>query len=453
MTAAVTRPFRLAAVAIMIAQAAAAGDDAPRPRAEVLQEAFIDVAAKVLPSVVAVTVRKAGDAAPPQGSGVIIDKAGHIVTNEHVVRGAETITVVLPSGRSYKAQLKGADPRSDLAVIRIAAKEPLTPIKWADSDKLKIGQWAVAVGNPFGFSNTLTVGVVSAVDRPLPPPAMSMLRMRSGRDVYYGALIQTDAAIGPGNSGGALVDLRGRLIGINSLVGSDARSGRGVGFAIPANHVKGRLEALKAGKAIRYGWLGVRPKDLRGSLSAAFGMQEGQGVLVDQVVEKSPAAEAGIKRGWVITRFGGRKVESTDRLMMIVGMAEVDTEIKMIVRNPLGKDPAKDIELTVKLGERPHVAARPPAGDAPPIAVGWRGMELAPVTGKSGGVPVAEVQPGSPAAVAGLRNGMRVDEVGARITSMIPVQSKETFDKAVAKLTGPVLIHAEPAGYLVIEEK
>ena len=345
--------------------------------------------------------------------------------------------------------MTGADPRSDLAVIKFEPPGELTAIEWGDSDKVRPGQWAIAVGNPFGFSNTVTVGVVSAVNRPLPGWALESLRGRSGRDVYYGSLIQTDAAINPGNSGGALVDLEGKLIGLNSLIGADIRTGSGVGFAIPANLVRRRVGELKAGKDVRYGWLGVRLKDLAGPIARAFAVADGEGVLVDDVVKGSPAAKAGLLRGQVITAFAGHEISSTDELVLLVGAAEVGAVIELGVRNPNGE--SRRIKVTI--GER-RVVSPPEIATPEPVAFrGWRGLVVAEVEGAGGGVPVADVQPGSPAARAGLAPGDRVDEAGATAATIKAVNGQEHFEKAVSGLTGPVLLHCVRLGYVVVKEK
>jgi len=435
-------------------------------KAAALQREFVKVAEKVSRSVVAVISDRAlrgprGSGRPPVASGVIFDASGLIVTNEHVVRGVGEVTIVTADGRRLKGKVTGADARSDLAVVKIIPDAPgapnFVPIAWGDSDKVRIGQWAIAVGNPFGFSNTVTVGVVSGVKRPLPGWALESLRRRSGTEVYYGSLIQTDAAISPGNSGGALVDLEGRLVGINTLMGADIRTGAGVGFAIPANVVRKRVGDLKEGRRIRYGWLGVRLKDLAGPLAKAFGVTDGEGVLVDDVVPGSPAAKAGVVRGHVIRSFGGVAVGGTDQLVLLVGETKIDSVVELVLLDPRAKAGAKELKLKVTIGERRPAA---PLGteEGPPAEAllrGWRGVVLAEVEGAAGGVPIKEVQPGSPAARAGLVPGDRIDEIGTDAASMKAVNGHAQFKKAAAALgiERASLLHCVRLGYVVVEGK
>jgi len=224
------------------------------------------------------------------GSGVIIDGEGYILTNEHVISDADKITVTLPDGREFKGEVKGKDVRSDLAIIKINAKD-LPACALGDSDNLKIGQWVVAVGNPFGFAlqnpePTVTAGVISALHR-------SIGRIAPNRD--YGDLIQTDAAINPGNSGGPLVNLKGEIVGINVAIFSTSGGYEGVGFAIPINNAKKIISFLKEGKKILYGWLGVTVQDLSEDMAKYFGCPDKNGVLVGKVLENSPAQKAGMK--------------------------------------------------------------------------------------------------------------------------------------------------------------
>jgi len=447
-----------AALALAFARSAPCGEPGgqqPEGEARALRSAFVKVAEKVSRSVVAVISDRAATGArrAPAASGVIFDASGLIVTNEHVVRGVSEVTVVTSGGRRLKGKVTGADARSDLAVVKVEpGEDELVPIEWGDSDKVRIGQWAIALGNPFGFSNTVTVGVVSGVKRPLPGWALESLRRRSGTEVYYGSLIQTDAAISPGNSGGALVNLDGRLVGINTLMGADIRTGAGVGFAIPANVVRKRVDQLKAGERIRYGWLGVRLKDLSGPLAAAFGVADGEGVLIDDVVPRSPADKARIVRGQVIRSFGGVAVGSVDQLVLMVGEAKIGVEAEVVLLDSRAGE-AKELKVAVTIGERQ--SAEPAEDEGEPRAQfrGWRGLVLAEVEGAAGGAPVKEVQPGSPAARAGLVPGDRIDELGAGVASMKEVNGRQQFTKAAEGLEGAALLHCARLGYVVVTEK
>jgi len=444
-----------AALALAFARSAPCGEPGGGGgEAGELRSAFVKVAEKVSRSVVAVINDRAASGArrAPAASGVIFDAAGLIVTNEHVVRGVSEVTVVTSDGRRLKGKVTGADARSDLAVVKVEpGGDELAPIEWGDSDKVRIGQWAIALGNPFGFSNTVTVGVVSGVKRPLPGWALESLRRRSGTEVYYGSLIQTDAAISPGNSGGALVDLDGRLVGINTLMGADIRTGAGVGFAIPANAVRKRVGKLKAGERIRYGWLGVRLKDLSGPLAEAFGV--GDGVLIDDVVPRSPADKARIVRGQVIRSFGGAAVGSVDQLVLMVGEAKIGAEAEVVLLDSRGGE-AKELKVAVTIGERQSAGPAAAAEDEPQAEFrGWRGLVLAEVEGAAGGAPVKEVQPGSPAARAGIVPGDRIDELGAGVASMKEVNGRQQFTKAAEGLEGAALLHCARLGYVVVTEK
>ncbi|HOE26476.1 MAG: trypsin-like peptidase domain-containing protein [Candidatus Aureabacteria bacterium] len=321
-------------------------------RAASLQAAFIRVANEVGPSVVGVyNIRKArvaGFVVRPGGhfdldeffrqfdspierrsigSGVIIDPAGYILTNEHVVGNADAIEVMLPDGRRFEGRVAGTDARSDMAVLKIDA-ENLPAATLGDSDGVKTGQWAIAIGNPFGIVEenpmpTMTVGVVSALHRRLGGPAIG------GR--YYGDLIQTDAAINPGNSGGPLLNLNGEVVGINAAIISPSGAFAGIGFAIPVNRAKEVLQQLKEGKAIDYGWLGIGVQSLDRDLAAEFGVSDLLGALVVTIVPGSPAAAAGIAVGDVIRECTGVQVKDADALMEQIGTTRAGTTLRLKV--------------------------------------------------------------------------------------------------------------------------
>jgi len=238
---------------------------------------------------------------------VIIDKDGYILTNEHVVSDATQVKVKLSDGREFDAETKGVDKRIDLAVIKINAKN-LPVAKLGDSDELKIGQWVLAIGNPFGFAienpePTVTVGVVSALGRYLP--------VLGRRDRGYDDFIQTDAAINPGNSGGPLVNLKGEVIGINTAIITTSGGYQGLGFAIPINKAKKVIDKLAKGEKISYGWLGVNIQDLNEDLRNYFGIKEKEGVIVLKVYKDSPAEKGGIKEGDLILSFKSQPVKTT----------------------------------------------------------------------------------------------------------------------------------------------
>ncbi|MBN3040189.1 MAG: trypsin-like peptidase domain-containing protein, partial [Candidatus Omnitrophica bacterium] len=245
------------------------------------------------------------------GSGVIIDREGYILTNEHVVSRASEIRVKLSDGREFDAEIKGTDPRSDLAVIKIEA-DNLVAAKLGDSDNLKIGQWVIAIGNPFGFAidnpePTVTIGVISALNRNISDP-----RKRSGG---YVDLIQTDAAINPGNSGGPLVNLQGEIVGINTAIISTSGGYEGIGFATPVNQAKRILSKLIKGEKVLYGWLGVNIQDLNDDLRSYFGIKEKEGVIVLKIYKDSPAESSGLKEGDLILSFNNQSVKATRDLI------------------------------------------------------------------------------------------------------------------------------------------
>jgi len=257
------------------------------------------------------------------GSGVVVDAAkGYIITNHHVVDKADEITVTLRDKRKLKARLIGRDPDTDIAVIQVKA-DNLTALTFADSDKLRVGDFAVAIGNPFGLGQTVTSGIISALSR-------------SGLGIEgYEDFIQTDASINPGNSGGALVNLNGQLIGVNTAILSSRGGGNvGIGFAIPTALIKDVMQQLIEFGVVKRGRLGVYIQDLTPQLAKAFDMNNLRGVVVSQIMPQSPAAEVGLKAGDVITSVNGRDVENSSDLKNIIGLLRVGRKVDLvIVRN------------------------------------------------------------------------------------------------------------------------
>jgi serine protease Do len=269
------------------------------------------------------------------GSGVIVDKDGYILTNNHVVKDADEIKVKLSDDREFKGKVIGVDPKTDLAVIKIDSNH-LPVIKLGDSDKLRVGETVIAIGNPFGLNYTVTSGIVSATGR------------ANVGIADYEDFIQTDAAINPGNSGGALVNVRGELVGINTAIFSTTGGYQGIGFAIPSNMAKVVMESLiKKGKVIR-GWLGVTIQPLTPDLAKQFNIGDEKGVLVGDVVENSPAEKAGIERGDVIVEFDGKKVEDVTSLRNMVANTLPDKEVAIkLIRKGNPKT------VNVKIAEMP----------------------------------------------------------------------------------------------------
>ena len=269
------------------------------------------------------------------GSGVIVSTDGNILTNYHVIKDAEEIKVLLSDKREFTGKVIGTDPKTELAVIKIEAKD-LPSIKWGDSDKLKVGELVLAIGNPYGLNQTVTMGIVSAVGR------------ANVGIADYEDFIQTDAAVNPGNSGGGLVNAKAEIVGINTAILSKTGGSQGIGLAIPSNMAKTVIESLiSSGKVIR-GWLGVSVQSITPELAKQFNLKEENGALVSDVVENSPAEEAGIRRGDVIIEFNGKKVDEPYNLRNTVAstMPGDALELKFIRE---GKVKA----LTVKIGELP----------------------------------------------------------------------------------------------------
>lgn len=265
------------------------------------------------------------------GSGVIVDREGYILTNNHVIKDADEIKVRLSDKREFTGKVIGTDPKTDLAVIKINS-DNLPVIKWGDSDKLRVGETVIAIGNPFGLSQTVTSGIVSATGR------------ANVGIADYEDFIQTDAAINPGNSGGALVNVNGELVGINTAIFSTSGGYQGIGFAIPSNMAKVVMENLiKRGKVIR-GWLGVVIQPVTPELAKQFGLKEEKGVLVGDVVEEGPAEKAGIQRGDVIIEYDGRKVSEPSSLRNMVANTQPGKVVKIKILRE-GKE--KNLQVTI----------------------------------------------------------------------------------------------------------
>ncbi|MBM3250273.1 MAG: Do family serine endopeptidase [Candidatus Omnitrophica bacterium] len=381
------------------------------------------------------------------GSGVIIDPQGYILTNEHVISGADKITVTLPDGREFKGEIKGKDMRSDLAIIKINSTSlPTAPL--GDSDSLRIGEWAVAIGNPYGFAiqnpePTVTVGVISALHRGLG-------RVLS-RDRDYNDLIQTDAAINPGNSGGPLVNLKGEVVGINVAIFSTTGGYQGLGFAIPVNAAKRIISRLIEGKKISYGWLGVTVQDLNEDLVKYFNLPDKNGVLVAKVLEESPAQRCGIKESDVIRDFDGKPVTSTRELIALVSKTEVGRKVKMtIIRDK------KPVPVEVIVGERPQELEEAEEEGAVKPSGAWRGLKVEEITpeisrrfnlDEKKGVVVVDIEPGTPADES--------DLIVADVISNIkgnPVKGMADYNKAVKETKGDALI-GTGRGYFILKEK
>jgi len=268
------------------------------------------------------------------GSGFIISKEGYIVTNYHVVQGAKKINVTMLNGDTYEAQYIGGDEELDLAVIKIKPVKDLPVLEMGDSDKLQIGEWAIAIGNPLGFQHTVTLGVISAIGRKIPKPDGSG---------YYTNLIQTDAAINPGNSGGPLLNIYGQVIGINTAIINPSQA-MNIGFAIPINTAKRFINQIITTGKVEKAYLGVYVQTVTEALAKSLGLKVTKGVYVSQVENGSPAQKAGIKEGDVIVKFNGNQVERAEELTSLVRNYTPGVKVKLTI-NRAGKEQVLDVTL------------------------------------------------------------------------------------------------------------
>ena len=381
------------------------------------------------------------------GSGVIVDKDGYILTNEHVVSGAIEVKVKLSDGREFDAEVKGTDKRSDLAVIKINAKG-LPAAKLGDSDDLQIGRWVVAIGNPFGFAidnpePTVTVGVISALNRYL--PALGR------RDRGYDDLIQTDAAINPGNSGGPLVNLKGEVIGINTAIITTSGGYQGLGFAIPVNKAKKILDKLSTGEKILYGWLGVVIDNLNDDLRNYFGVKERVGIIILKVYKDSPAEEAGLKEGDLVLTFNKESVKTTRDLMRMVSTSDVGKRIPLeILRGD------KEMTIKVKIGKMPKEGEEIEEIEENSDKVNFRGLTIDDITPfykrqfrlkSDRGAVITDIEDGSIADESELQVGDVITKIENK-----EVKSKEDFESVASKVKGDCLIKTN-RGYSVLKNK
>jgi len=378
------------------------------------------------------------------GSGVIVTKDGYILTNNHVVDGAKELKVTLEDGHEYTAKVVGRDPKTDLAVVKIDAKNlPVVPM--ADSDKVQVGDVALAIGNPFGVGQTVTKGIVSATDRG-----------NMGIEAYEN-FIQTDAAINPGNSGGALVDIKGRLIGINTAILSRSGGSQGVGFAIPSDIARNVMESLIKNGHVTRGYLGVMIQNVTPALADEFKLKDSKGALIGDVVDDGPAAKAGFKPGDVILEFNGKSVRDSRHLQLTVADTKPGSTVPVeVLRNGDKKVlhvTVKQLPGTEQLAENSS-SENGDTGTLTGVAVSdidQQARREFNIPKDVKGAVVTQVEPGSAAAEAGLKPGAVIEDINHH-----PVKSSEEAVKLTENATDKrTLLRVWENGgsrYIVVDE-
>ena len=369
------------------------------------------------------------------GSGFIISSDGYIVTNNHVVEGADKVFVNLEGdsdrAHSLEAAVVGTDAETDIALLKVDAKRDLPVLNFGNSDTAEVGEWVVAIGNPFGLSNSVTAGILSA----------------KGRDIHAGPFanfLQTDASINPGNSGGPLINMAGEVIGINTAI---VASGQGIGFAIPSNLASRIVEELKSGKKISRGWLGVTIQDVDENAAKALGLKDAQGALIGSVLPDEPAAKAGLKAGDIIVRVGRDDIRNSTELLRSVADLKPGTDVKItVLRN------GKEFSTTVKLGERASQGMS--QGGAQEEGGTSLGLTIRPLNKEDArslqlpanteGLVILSVQPGSPAQEAGLRPGDVIQS--ANLTPVVSVDELASIVRKDGRERGAVMLQVNRRG-------
>ena len=382
------------------------------------------------------------------GSGFVVDAEGYIVTNNHVIADASEIVVTFSDGESLSATLVGRDPKTDMAVLKVEPETPLAAIVWGDSDTARVGNWAVAIGNPFGLGNTVTAGIVSA-------------RARDINSGPFDDFIQTDASINRGNSGGPLFDLDGKVIGINTAIYSPSGGSVGIGFAVPSNLARNVVSQLRRFGETRRGWLGVRIQTVTDDLAESLGLDDAAGALVASVAADSPAAEAGVEAGDVILRFDGKTVETMRRLPRIVAETEIGRAVGVVlwrggqevdVQVTVGRLDEGEVRAAALTPAEPEEAEPPMIGEVPEL-----GLTLSALTdelrgefeidGDAEGVMVVDVDAASDAAQKGLQPGDIIIEVSQEQVST-PAEVAEKIEKRQVEEKNTVLLLLDRKGDL-----
>ncbi|MBI3705806.1 MAG: Do family serine endopeptidase [Rhizobiales bacterium] len=361
------------------------------------------------------------------GSGFIIDASGLVVTNNHVISEADEVSVILNDGTTLKAEVLGRDTKTDLALLRVKSDKPLKAVKWGDSDKLRLGEWVIAIGNPFNMGGTVTAGIVSARNRDI----------NSGP---YDNYIQTDAAINRGNSGGPLFNLNGEVIGVNTAIISPTGGSIGIGFAVPSKSALAVIDQLREYKEVRRGWLGVRIQQVDDQIADSLNIKPARGALIAGIDDKGPAKPAGIEPGDVVVKFDGKDIKEMRDLPKIVAETPVGKDVEVVIIRK-GVEEKKTVKLG-RLDDAPKQVSLTPKKDTPeekPVVKKALGLDLANLTDelrkkhkikdKVKGVLIAGVEANSPAAEKGLRTGMVIAEVQQQpVTNATEMQA--LIDKA-----------------------
>lgn len=377
------------------------------------------------------------------GSGAIVRSDGYILTNHHVVGEADKITVQLYDGQELKARLIGTDPATDISVIKIEGTD-MPVLQMGDSDNILVGESVIAIGNPFGLSHTVTFGIVSA-------------KGRTGMGIAeYEDFIQTDAAINPGNSGGPLVDLEGKIVGVNTAIFSRSGGYQGIGFAVPINMARRVMNELIETGQVSRGWLGVGIQDMTPELANAFGLDQAKGSLVTGVMPGTPAEKAGLQKGDVILRLNGSTIENSNGLRNLVAEARADAKVDLdLVRDKV------PMTLSVRLDERPKQTGQADINSStksPSPELGFAVQELTPEMAQrlgyetiQSGIVITAVKPDSPAFNGGLRAGMMIVEMNRQ-----SINSMADFQRAARDIStedGVLLLLSTPQGsqYLFLQ--